>query len=131
MTEPTDVDIWLIDGFNVLHACILKGRERDQWWSQSAQAKVLAWLEPLARSQQVRVVFDARSEASPRCPRGTFSAQPCFAAHADDAIVELVRTSAGQRVCVVTADRSLADRSKRAGAHHLRPWDFQRLLRGE
>lgn len=128
MTEPVNIDLWVIDGFNVLCACVLKGPNRNHWWSETAQSKLLAWLEPFAREHAVRVVFDARSESSPRCPQGEFASQVGFGSHADDEIVELVRASHGSRVCVVTADRSLADRSRHAGAQALRPWDFANVM---
>lgn len=128
MTESVNADIWVIDGFNVLHACLLNGQSRDHWWSETTQAKLLAWLEPFAREHVVRVVFDARSDASPRCPQGQYSARVCFGRHADDDIVALVQASRGSLVCVVTADRSLADRSRHVGAQPLRPWAFAKLV---
>lgn len=126
MTEAEDVEVWLIDGFNVLHACVLESQAHDHWWTESAQSKLLTWLGTFALTHAVTVVFDARSPASPRCAAEHFSGRLYFAENADDAIVGLVKKLEGSRVCVVTADRSLADRSRHAGASHLRPWDFAR-----
>ncbi|HEY6728096.1 MAG TPA: NYN domain-containing protein [Polyangiaceae bacterium] len=120
-------DLWLIDGFNVLHACILKGRDRHAWWRAEAQTRVAQWLESFARHHPVVIVFDAARPDSERCANSGFSASLRFAADADAAIVEAVSAASG-RACVVTADRSLTDRCKARGARTLRPWAFDELM---
>lgn len=130
MSTDVDVDLWLIDGFNVLHACILKGRDRQAWWRAESQALVARWLETFAQHHQVVIVFDAARPDSERCESAGFSATLRFAPDADAAIVESVRTAGGERVCVVTADRSLTDRCKALGARTLRPWAFDEVVGG-
>jgi predicted RNA-binding protein with PIN domain len=125
--DTTAIDVWLIDGFNALHACLLKGQDRERWWSAEAQARVARWLEVFASAHKVVVVFDASQERSERCSNEGFSTTLCFAPDADDEIVRRVQVAAG-RVCVVTADRSLTDRCRARGAHTLRPWPFDALL---
>ena len=126
--DPDSVDRWFVDGFNALHACLLKGSERQAWWRAEAQARVAEWLEEFARERSVLLVFDAARPDSERCSNDGFSTTLCFAPDADAEIVQSVRQSAPARVCVVTADRSLADRCRALGAHVLRPWAFEALL---
>ena len=125
------VDLWLIDGFNALHACVLKGRDREGWWRAEAQARVAGWLENFARERAVVIVFDAGRMSSERCSNEGFSATLRFAPDADDEIVQSVRAAVAMRVCVVTADRSLGDRCRAFGATILRPWSFDALLASE
>lgn len=126
-----DVELWLIDGFNALHACLLKGRDRQAWWRAEAQERVAQWLEPFARDHEVVIVFDAARPDSERCSNAGFSSNLCFAPDADAAIVEAVRAAQGsQGICVVTADRSLGDRCRALGARTLRPWAFDALVSG-
>lgn len=127
--DPNSVDAWFVDGFNALHACLLKGKERQAWWRADAQARVAEWLEAFARERSVLLVFDAARSDSERCSNDGFSATLCFAPDADAEIVQRVQQSAPARVCVVTADRSLADRCRALGARVLRPWAFESLLR--
>jgi predicted RNA-binding protein with PIN domain len=125
--DPSAIDVWLIDGFNVLHACLLKGRERERWWSAETQAQVAQWLEDFACKHSVVVVFDAGGEHSERCSKEGFSVTFSFAPDADAEIIRLVQAATG-RVCVVTADRSLSDRCRARGARTLKPWPFDELL---
>lgn len=127
----SNVELWLIDGFNALHACLLKGSDRQAWWRAEAQARVAQWLEPFARNHDVVIVFDAARTDSERCSSAGFSSNLRFAPDADAAIVEAVRGALdAQRVCVVTADRSLGDRCRTLGARTLRPWAFDALVAG-
>jgi predicted RNA-binding protein with PIN domain len=113
--------LYLVDGFNVLHAAVLVGRERREWWGLSHQARVLALSESF-QGGEVWVIFDARG--SDRIS-GTERVQVRFAPDADDCIVELCAALRGRRsVTVVTADRSLTDRAKHRGAARLSPWQF-------
>lgn len=130
VSPDTDVDLWLIDGFNVLHACLLKGRDRQTWWRAEAQARVAQWLETFAQHHEVVIMFDAARPDSERCPDAGFSATVRFAPDADAAIVEAVRAAATRCICVVTADRSLTDRCKALGARTLRPWAFDGVMAG-
>jgi hypothetical protein len=42
VTESEQPAIWLVDGFNVLHAGVLEGRERGDWWRAASRAQLLA-----------------------------------------------------------------------------------------
>jgi hypothetical protein len=119
----------VVDGFNVLHAGVLRGRDRAGWWRPEARAKLLAALAPLAEGPaEVRVVFDARGEGGERDTRRSPGATNdagateaagivvLLAAHADDRIVEEVLREAPRRpVTAVTSDRELARRVRAAG----------------
>jgi hypothetical protein len=118
-----------VDGFNVLHACVLRGRDRRSWWSPEAQRAVAEWLDPFALRHDVALVFDASSARSPCCSAAGLAATLLYAPSADDAIIELVRANTpARRVHVVTADRPLRDRTRTAGAELARPWDFARMI---
>lgn len=128
MIDPGAIDVWLVDGFNALHACLLKGQGRERWWGVEAQTRVVHWLEAFACEHRVVVVFDASHGHSERCSNEGFNTTLCFAPDADDEIVRLALALPGQ-VCVVTADRSLTDRCRARGAHTLKPWPFDDLLK--
>jgi len=118
--------LYLVDGFNVLHAAVLVGRERREWWGLSHQASVVA-LSDSFQGGEVWVIFDARG--SDRVA-GTERVQVRFAADADACIVELCAELRERRlVTVVTADRSLTDRAKHRGATRLSPWQFANQCR--
>ena len=54
-------ELIIVDGFNVLHAGVLRGRDRAGWWRPEARARLIDALAPLAGGPaEVRVVFDAR-----------------------------------------------------------------------
>lgn len=113
--------LYLVDGFNVLHAAVLEGRERRQWWALAHQARVVSLSETF-QGGEVWVVFDARGADR---VLGTERVQVRFAPDADACIVELCAELRGRRwVTVVTADRSLADRARHRGATRLSPWRF-------
>ena len=119
--EPS---IWLIDGFNVLHAGPLGGRDRSEWWTAPRRDEVL---EIAARfddpTAEVWVVFDGPRDAETRADdRGP---QPVFAPSADAWLLERIRTAEDpSRIAVVTADRKLADRARHRGARVYAPRDF-------
>lgn len=134
MDDPIDVEsrdeeteeqrLWLVDGFNVLHAAVLKGRDRKEWWREPARARVLdlAGGLPDARAEIV-VVFDGEDpdDASELPPR----VQQVFAPSADDWLVRRVKqTPRGDPVTVVTADRQLANRARHHGADVVSPRTF-------
>jgi hypothetical protein len=116
--------IWLVDGFNVLHAGILRGRERGQWWREAGRARLLE----LARSfddpdAEVWIVFDGPREAPaiPRVPR----LRVVFAPSADEWLLRRLRSAPDPtQLGVVTGDRRLAIRSRRRGARVIMPREF-------
>lgn len=113
--------LYLVDGYNVLHAAVLQGRERQQWWALEHQARVVGLAESFPAGE-VWVVFDARGTDR---VSGTERVQVRFAPDADACIVELCAELRGLRaVTVVTADRALADRATHRGATRLSPWQF-------
>ena len=124
--------LYLIDGFNFLHAVVLKGRDRSRWWSLENQRAVRDWvaLRPVMGAR-TWIVFDQREPQPNESPviEGAPPGGP-EVRHAPDADAyilaccqELQGTS---EVVVVSADRSLVDRAKMRGARALSPWSFAR-----
>ena len=125
-----DPSIWLVDGFNVLHACVLHGRDRAEWWSAPRRAELLALAHRFDdASVEIWVVFDGPRAGVPAGP-ATAGAEPggvheVFASSADDWLVDRVRTSPDpSRLAVVTADRRLAGRTRHRGAWVVAPREF-------
>ena len=139
--------LYLVDGFNFLHAVVLKGQDRANWWSPEHQARVVARVTAQREAlggAEVWVVFDQRgpravdTEAGPApmpVPAPGGEATPLaadrvdvrHAPDADDYIVACCAELAGAReVVVVSADRSLCDRARSHGARRVSPWAFAR-----
>lgn len=129
--------LYLIDGFNFLHAVVLKGRDRSRWWSPENQRAVQDWvaLRPIT-SARTWIVFDQRE---PRPPNEspvmdgapTVGLEVRHAPDADAFILACCEELRGtSQVVVVSADRSLVDRAKRRGARALSPWEFARYADG-
>ncbi|HTV24739.1 MAG TPA: NYN domain-containing protein [Polyangiaceae bacterium] len=126
--------LYLIDAYNFLHAVVLKGRERANWWSSENQARVVAAVAALVAERQAFeawVVFDRRGTSEHAGASGgtPVDAAPGVEVHsapdADDYIVARCAELSGEReLWVVTADRSLGDRARRHGARRLSPWAF-------
>ncbi len=126
-------DVYLVDGFNLLHAVLLKGKDRATWWSAAEQERVVRLCETLVSGgasfgctppAEVRLVFDAASERSERFS-GPTSLAVAFAPSADDYVVAEVRRLKAlvpsPRVVVVSSDRQLQDRCRSLGAERLSP----------
>jgi predicted RNA-binding protein with PIN domain len=116
---------WLVDGFNVLHAGVLRGNDRQGWWREEMRARLLARVAAFEdASAELWVVFDgpgpgAAAEVASLRPRVV------FAPSADDWLLAEVRDAADPaRVVVVTADRQLADRARHRGAQVVAPRSF-------
>ena len=96
---------WLVDGNNVM------GSRPDGWWRDrgAAMQRVVDELDDHARAtgDEIEVVFDGRE----RDLQATH-VHVAFAPHADDAIAE--RAAPG--ITVVTSDRELRERVRKAGA---------------
>lgn len=125
--QPTDEPVaWLIDGFNLLHAAVLRGRDRKDWWRADARERVVDLVRGLeAPGAEIIVVFDGRRPAD-EPERPDASPQVVFAASADDWLLTAVRRAPEpSRVVVVTADRQLADRARHRGARILGPTAFR------
>jgi len=120
----------IIDGFNVLHAGVLVGRERAGWWQEPAQRRLVARVEQFTNPSypEIWVIFDRRSDRSSQ--RTDVTSQDArirvvYAPSADDWIVEQVEALSGQRpVTVVTSDRLLRNRVHQAGGELLSPSRF-------
>jgi len=141
--------LYLIDGFNFLHAVVLKGRDRAHWWNVENQRAVRDWVaaHPIPGAR-LWIVFDQRGAgaASSAAAQGTSEPEgagevaaqnPSTAAsgapevrHAPDADAYILERCeelrGGCEVVVVSADRSLVDRAKGRGARSLSPWAFAR-----
>ena len=123
----------LIDGFNVLHAGILTGRDRSHWWHADAQRRLVARVEhyPCAETTMLWIVFDRRAERHQQGENVTSDdprLQIFYAPSADDWIVAQVEQYSNQyAVTVVTADRPLRERVRRAGGMLCSPLPFLAL----
>ena len=108
-------ELIVVDGFNVLHAGVLRGRDRAGWWRPEARAKLLDALAPLAGGPaELVVVFDARGDDTGDDVAGAIAV--ILAPSADDRIVEEVLREAPRRaVTAVTSDRELARRVREGG----------------
>jgi predicted RNA-binding protein with PIN domain len=115
---------WLVDGFNLLHAAVMKsGEPRDGWWKGANRDRVVALARNFEdREAELVVVFDGAEEpiaASEDGPRVV------FAPTADDWLLAAVKAAPDpRRVAVVTADRRLADRLRDRGAQVVSPRAF-------
>jgi predicted RNA-binding protein with PIN domain len=121
-SDPAAPAVWLVDGFNVLCAGVLRGRERSGFWSEASRQKLLArvarFADPRAR---IIVVFDGEGPApEPRAGEP----ESVFASSADEWIVARLREPGAGRVAVVTADRQLAGRARHRGAEVVPPLRF-------
>lgn len=128
---PATSRLWLVDGFNVLHAAVLKGRNRKEWWREAKRARVLDLASGLPDPDaEIVVVFDGEDpDESPELPAHV---QQVFAPSADDWLVRRVKqTPRGAPVTVVTADRQLADRARHHGAEIVSPRTFAARCRAE
>jgi len=120
----------IIDGFNVLHAGILTGRDRANWWLAPTQRRLVERVESSTASlpTDICIVFDRRTNAQTEYENVT-SHNPrisvFYTPSADDWIVTQVEAWASkQRITVVTADRLLRERVRRAGGVLLSPMQF-------
>lgn len=122
--------IWLVDGFNVLHAAVLRpGDSRSDWWKGRNRDRVVdlarAFDDPAA---DVTIVFDGSEEPTVPVEGGP---KVVFAASADEWLLAAVRMAPEPgRVAVVTADRRLRDRLRDRGAQVVSPGAFAARCRG-
>ena len=116
---------WLVDGFNVLHAGVLRGNDRQGWWREEMRARLLARVASFDDvAAELWVVFDGRGplgEAELRSERP----RVVFAPSADEWLLAEVRAAEDPAaLVVVTADRQLADRARHKGARVVSPRAF-------
>ncbi len=117
------ISLWLVDGFNVLHAHLLRGRDRKEWWSAERRQLVIERAERLAaRGERVCVVFDGKRPADEAESPEDALLRVVFAADADDWMLKTMRAAADPGgVAIVTGDRPVKDRARRWGAHAVSP----------
>ena len=115
-------ELWIVDGFNVLCAGILGGRDRSAFWTGPGRRELLQraarFEDPDAR---VVVVFDGTSGPAEPDPGGP---EAVFAPSADEWILAALRGPGAARVTVVTGDRRLAGRARHRGAQVVGPRAF-------
>jgi hypothetical protein len=121
---PAAGTLWIVDGFNVLHASVLRGKERSGWWRADVRERLLervrSFEEPGA---EIWVVFDGPN--NPESPPAEGGPRVVFAPSADEWVLARIRAEADPaRVAVVTADRRLAGRSQRRGVRVVPPREF-------
>jgi predicted RNA-binding protein with PIN domain len=120
----------IIDGFNVLHAGILTGRDRANWWHASMQRRLVERVESCTAPAyaDIWIIFDRRADTQAEVEDVT-SHDPrisiFYAPSADDWIVAQVGELTGQRaITVVTADRLLRERVRQVGGTLCSPTQF-------
>jgi hypothetical protein len=121
--------IWLLDGFNLLCAGLLGGRDRSGWWTEARRRELLELAgrfdDPRA---EIWVVFDGPRPAGPaEAQAGGPAPRPscAFAPSADEWLLAQVRAAEDPgRVAVVTSDRKVADRARHRGAQVFSPRAF-------
>ena len=115
---------------NVLHAGVLVGRDRADWWKEAAQRRLVERVEQFSdpTHSEIWIVFDRKEEQRGVATDVTSSnthIRIIYATSADDWIVEQVQTfSKKHAITVVTADRSLQSRVRHAGGTLLSPLKF-------
>jgi hypothetical protein len=122
--------LWLVDGFNVLHAGVLRGRDRAEWWTEPRREQLVALAERFDDSEaEIWIVFDGEG-GSPQ-DQAASRVRRFFAPSADDWLVDQVRASpAPDCLAVVTADRAVAGRARHRGAQVVSPLAFLARCRG-
>lgn len=116
---------WLVDGFNVLHAGVLRGNDRRGWWREEARARLLERVARFEeRAAELWVVFDGPGPGADR-ERDSERPRVAFAPSADEWLLDAVRRAPDPAaVVIVTADRQLADRARHRGARVVSPRAF-------
>ena len=149
--ELPDSRIWLIDGYNLLHAS-LGGQDRSDWWTAPPRERLLARIrqftgsaheptydptrEPTDESKvgstggstpELWVIFDGRRPIEESASSSTERLRLVFAPSADEWIRIHIRDAARpDEIAVVTGDRPVADRARHRGAQVVSPRLFLR-----
>jgi predicted RNA-binding protein with PIN domain len=124
--SPMEQNIrWLVDGFNVLHAGVLRGKDRQGWWREEMRARLLERVAAFEDgAAELWVVFDGLGPGAD-AEEASLRPRVVFAPSADDWLLAAVREAADPaRLVVVTADRQLADRARHRGAQVVSPRAF-------
>jgi predicted RNA-binding protein with PIN domain len=120
---------WLVDGMNVV------GSRPDGWWRdrRAAMKRVTALLDAFATEtgDPLTVVFDGRPfDLSGESVEVAFAAGRGPNAADHDIAARVERDPNPRSITVVTSDRELADRVRRAGAQVLGSGPFRSRLEG-
>jgi hypothetical protein len=128
---PPTPSRWLVDGFNVLHAGVLHGRDRAQWWTAPRREQLVALAQRFDdAAAEIWIVFDG-SYADEPAEAAAGRVRQVFAPSADDWLLKQVRASdAPGCLAVVTADRAVADRARHRGAQVVAPRSFLARCQG-
>jgi predicted RNA-binding protein with PIN domain len=129
MTDPTADEsarapsTWLVDGYNVLHAGILGGRDRQEWWTEPRRRELLDRVslfdDPCT---DLWVVFDGPRAPDDPAAESDARLHAVFADSADAWMLARVRAAEDPAsIAVVTADRAVASRARHRGAHVVSP----------
>jgi predicted RNA-binding protein with PIN domain len=119
----SEAKIWLVDGYNVLHAAVLRGRDRSQWWTGERRRELLERVSGFDTDAEIWIVFDGPDD--PGAAADSPGLHCVFAASADDWLVDRVRKAEDpSEIAVVTADRQVAGRARGKGAQIISPKDF-------
>ncbi len=128
------VDVWLVDGFNTLHAVVLGGENRDRFWDRANRERLIERLgHGVASDTPIVLVFDGSRPVEGDEARPAPGLEVVFAPSADDWIVKRARRAGGTEppecVGVVSNDRKVAGRCRHAGAAVVGPAAFMAHLR--
>jgi predicted RNA-binding protein with PIN domain len=115
--------LWLIDGYNVVCASLLAGRDRAGWWRSEYRVELLERLghfeDPTA---ELWVVFDGGSPEATPAEVAPSRVRTMYAPSADAWLIDQVKAHVATRpVTVVTGDRQVADRARHRGADVIGP----------
>jgi predicted RNA-binding protein with PIN domain len=115
--------LWLVDGFNVLCATLLGGRDRADWWAAARRAELVALAEHFEEPDaEIWVVFDGSHDPGESPGQRV---RRVFAPSADDWLIEQVEARGpSASLTVVTADRRVAARARSRGAQVVAPGEF-------
>jgi len=132
-----EVELWLVDGFNALHAVVLGGESRAAFWGRAQRERLIERLSTPAPSMAddasdrfvpILLVFDGKRPVEAAEAHPAPHLELVFAASADDWIVKRARRESREarprRVGVVTRDRQVAGRCQHAGALIVAPGPF-------
>jgi len=130
-TPTPTPSLGLVDGFSVLPAGVLHGRDRAQWWTEPRREQLVAIAARFDDAEaQIWIVFDGSGPEAPAEPPASRVRQ-VFAPSADDWLLAKVRASATPAcLAVVTADRAVAGRARHRGAQVVSPRSFLARCQG-
>ncbi len=123
-SDEAPTELWLVDGYNVLHALLSGETQRERFWDRASRERLLG-LVAAARPVlgPIEVVFDGPH------PTGETEPEPAvrttFAEDADGFLLaQIAAASHPERIALVTRDRELAARARSRGARVVAPQRF-------